>query len=501
MHREKKNKVNRDRRAATKNKHAQNPEMSCSKLSYDFTPTRPTRMHSPRRDSVTGMLSPFDKPYTQVQTVCLFEHGEEEDEIYIVLDFQTPNKKEINKTAMLSVWRILYNPDEDVPHLRTVPDETTVFGEDEKKLSIIKCKVTIDWILKQEKAHVALPFTTNDPAKLDSFTPGLRSKQYNERYVMCLGKSRFSEEHSKIDPRYPYEVAMSSPRVSPDMLNAVLERRGDDTRFLKRATPADATKDELKAIKKEALAEARAKIEALGHEKFCELYRAWLQLNETLPKTTRPEIFKDDVGGNVLMTAGMVETWNRLSPLLFVYTESKCIRENPANCAVFATCDRQTWIAEVTPKDQRWGVSPKDGNELGWCASTPEGLKWLIETSKTHGEEQERFLAKLQEACHTANGCKIGNPELHKAKIEEAFTMLTDGLNGYKFGILGLTKAMLLMLSRGELVFPVALHYHIDALFRSNGVGGWWLRELSFEFDDDEMDPFALMRSVGSEPR
>jgi hypothetical protein len=474
--------------------------MSCSKMSYDYSITRPTKMNTPCRQPVTAMLSPFGHPYSLEQTVCMIETGDNDKEVYIVLDFQTPNKKGVNKTAMLSVWRILCSVEEDVPHLRSKPDETTVVGE--STLHIVKCKTTIDWILKQEKAHVAMPFTTNDPAKLDSFTPGSTTGEYNENNVMNLGKTLFSEEHCKIDPRYPYEVAMSSPRVSPDMLNAVLERKGNDTRFLK-STPGDwvLTAEEKKALKQKLLAEARTKIEALGHEKFCALYLAWLQLNKSMPKDTPPAVYKDDIGGNVLMTPEMVETWNRLSPLLFLYTESKNMLENPTNCAVFATCDRQTWIAEVTPKDKRWGVAPKDSHDLGWCASSPEGLVHLIEMIKTHAEEQEGFLSTLEEVCAIANESKIEYPELHQAKVEEAFKMLTDGLNDFKFGILGLTKAILIMLSRDELVFPVRLHNKIDVFLRANGVGGWWPHELGLEYDDDETDPFTVMRSVGAAAR
>lgn len=472
--------------------------MSCSKPVTDnnLKPTRPTRMHKPKRDSTEKMLSPLGYPYIQEKFGVLIEEDDEK-KLYLLLNFKALNKKGEMKTTMISVWRVLCDVEDDLLPMRNKPDEKTVI--EGTTVYFIRCDTTIDWMTRQEKAQIGMPFTSNDPAMMSSFRPGARSGQCNEHLVMCMGKTAFSEACCSKNPTIPYNVAMTSPRCSPDMLNAVLERKGNDTRFIEEHVPRTLTDEERKALKKQRLAETRVKIEALGAETFCQRYLEWLQLNKTLDRSTDPVVFKDKIGGNILMDGEMVEKWGKLAPLLFIWAASKTWLENPANFAVAVTCDRQTCIAEVTPKDERYGVKPPNGNDLTWCAETVEGALWLIGMLKTHGWEQENFIGSLQDCFNTANGCMVSNPPLHAQMVTDAFGMLTDGLNQYKFGILGLTKTILLAIGRGELVIPSNVHRRIQELLSDNGLGHWWLRAPILEFDEDDRDPFETVTRTGSE--
>ena len=471
--------------------------MSCSKPETTVRkPTPPTRMYKPPRDSVTKMLTPLGYPYITEDFYFMIEEADEK-KLYAFLNFKALNKKDEMKTTMISVWEILCNVVEDMSPMRTKQDEKLLI--DETVVHLIRCRTTIDWILKQDKAQIGMPFTSNDPGMMSSFRPGFRNGQCNEQLVMCLGKTAFSEACCAKNPMIPYNVAMTSPRCSPDMLDAVLERKGNDTRFIEKAVPLSLNNEERKDLKKERLAGIRLKIEAMGAERFCELYLAWLQRNKTLEKDTDPVVFKDKIGGNILMDHEMVETWGRLAPLLFIFATSKTWLENPANFAVAVTCDRQTCIAEVTPKDERYGVKPPDGKDLSWCAETLEGAHWLVKMLEKHGQEQEAFIARLQDVCETANGCRIGNRELHAQMVAEALEMLTDGLNQYKFGILGLTKAIVLAIGRDEIVLPTDAHRRIKEFLTENGLGRWWLRVPILELDEDDRAPFEVVRSVGSE--
>jgi len=475
--------------------------MSCSKpVKPTATFTMVTPSAEPVKDHKSCVGTDF---YTAMRAYSITKH--DETKFFLSLTFYADNEKGVRRVVTLSIWETLLGDDECLPVERILPD--TVTELDGEVLKMIHCQATVDRMRKSKKAQVAHFFSTNDIAMFDSFTKGHKTGRCVEQDAICESKTLFIRRQTLEDGgENVFKVVMESPRVCPYMLEALLGREDNYVRFIK-DIPDDLTDEEKKAHKKALLVEVREKIKDLGREEFTNRFLDWLDLNLELPESTDPRIFKLGVGQAIPMTTFQaVELWDSISGGCFLAAAAKNFAGNPVNLRLALTCDAQTFLCEISPDDVRWAVSPNDpkvkipkGEEkrLGWCATTPEGILWSHQIMASHGGQQKEMVEMLAEATRTANACKSSDKLIHDAMIDKALRILTEGLNKYKFGILGLTKAILLAIYRKDIQFPEALDDKLATFYEKLGIA-WELEEVDIKLQvQPEYDPFELLLSVG----
>ena len=441
--------------------------------------------------------SHLNHPYLQERQVFLFRRSKEHVwEAYVYFTFSTVNKKGVLRAATTSLWclRLIarvkqgIEKEDEVHHL---PSGAMI--------RIVRCPRNIKNLLKHPKKQIAHLFTTNDLASCSSFTFGQRSKTFIEYSVMGLAKSRFNKHCTlKNSAEDLYNLALTSPRACPYMLNAVLSGAGNDTRF-DYGIPDGLSKEELRMHKEEALQGVRARLRASSTpEQFKKAYLAWLELNESLPRDIEPAIVKCKVGDKLFMAAEDLTVWDRMAPLLFVLATSKHMQDNPENLMVMATCI-DTFIAEITPDDARYGIKPPDGHDLDWTKTAP-GLEWVVSLVETHAAAQHAHVAYIAEQTRYSRESTV--PTMREAHDLIVFGMLTDGINHYRYqGILGLIKNIALHTFVGSQFGGINLTDGVHDLIRNflvgNGVSDFWLHSCKIEGDEAGDDPFDVIDSIG----
>lgn len=425
---------------------------------------------------------------------------------YLLQFFDTVNKKGHEQTTSGLLWGIC-NGYECLESFM-VRDE--VHKMDDGELRLIMCPAMAETMMTMPKRLVSYVFTTNDLFAMDSFTFNRppNAPRCIENYVMACGKTRFAQSRvATMAPEKLVELYLTSRFMNADTIADILDDLSNDERFQKRA-PQDLSDEERKQWNAEALRSVRERLATeVSPERFKELVGAWLARNLELSPTLNPVTYKEDVGRKVPMTPEMALAWDKISPLLFLLATSHFYNRSPVDLQLaLPAAFNGTWIAEITPKDQRWGVSPPDQKNLDWVCKTPEGLIWLLKTAKTHGKAQEEFVAKLKSVIDAQDVID------EDARIEEALLLLTDGLNGYKHGILGLVKSIHLRMLTGEInlkppsssmvngaVKKPTILGGIEELCKQNNIN-WAFESTKIELvvPSDKTDYFQVLQSIGA---
>lgn len=469
-----------------------------SSCTFDMqTPTVRVQNTLAVHSMVAGMKTHLEHGYERHLHVFSVKETDDRTTFYILQIFDTTNKKGETKTASGFLWKVLTG-------LQCVESfmvaDTVHAMEGGRILRDVTCPVATEELLALPKCLVAAPFTTNDVACMDSFTYSRppSAPRCIEHSVMCVAKTRFALTHVIEMPADKlFELYLTSRFMDADTIRDILEGLDDSARFQSRA-PKGLSEQELKAYKTESLREVREHMKSsVKAEDFKPMVVEWLERNLVISRTLDPAVYKDAIGRKVPMTKETAEEWDRLSGLLFLMATSKHYRESRCDLQLaMAAAFDGTWIAEVTPKDQRWGVSPPDGKDLGWVCKEPTGKMWLVDTAKTHGAAQERFVGSLKTAL-TAEGVE------DKIRIDVALTLLTDGLNHYQHGILGLVKSIFLRTLTKELDFPVKLVRRFEIETQRHGIA-WCMFTVPITHVEPghkhhkEVEPFALLESVGA---
>jgi hypothetical protein len=414
---------------------------------------------------------------------------------YIQQVLVTPNKNDIPKTTGIFLWLVL--PGDHVIEVSTLGEVVKV--SDGSFIQDIVCKKARATMLGLPKACVAYPFTTNDPACLDSFTftQGEKEPRCCEYYVMGLAKTAVGRAIcSHYTPEAMFNLALTTKYINSDTLLDMIEQLDNDHRFVKRA-PEGLTEAERKEHEKAELKRVRDDMKArISPEHFVGLYFEWLDLNDKISPLREPAIFKDKIGRKILLPDPAV--WDNVAGLLFLLATTKILKRSPENLSL-ALVACSAFIAEVTPKDARWGVMPPENNDLDWVASTAEGKCWLIRTMETHGAAQDRFIAELQ-SLYTKSISTTEKDE-QDACDRDFFGMLTRGLSEYEFGILGLVKAIVLKCFIGELKIPCGVQVLIEKCVNSFGLDWYFHMTSAYPIDPEsdvtDVDPFAWIGSTG----
>lgn len=422
---------------------------------------------------------------------------------FLAQSTKTVDKKGVDKTSSLFLWMVCNG----IQSLESfaVPDE--VYKMDDGEIRMIQCPLMAETLKVLPKRLLAYLFTTNDVAGMDSFTYSRPpwAPRCIENYVMASGKSLFVQSHVRsMPPEELFNLYLTSRFIDSDTIADILHGLGNDDRFQKRVPPG-LSDEERKLWESDAIKTIRERMKTeVSPERFKELVGSWISRNLELSPNLDPVIYKDAVGRKLPMTPEMCQAWDKLSPLVFLFATSRFYWRSPAdlNLALAAGFDG-TWIAELTPKDQRWGVSPPNKKDIKWVSTTPEGLFWLLQALKTKGKAQEEFVAGLKTIL---NAKDISEPH----RIDEAVLKLTDGLDKYEHGILGLIKSIYLRLLTGEInlrppsssvandvaVKPSVFGKILELLKENNIDWTFYWPEIEMVVPSDETDIFQLLESL-----
>ena len=477
--------------------------MSCSKMQFKTTSFR---MHSPTLPPPAMfkyMKTQYGYKYDVEELYFSIKTLNDDLEYYIMLVFRTNDKDNEKRVAAISLWKIV---DEHTPTDPRAFDEIHVL-DNKTEIRDIKCKGTQAHMFELERDNTGVGFTTNDPFAMDSFTRLQYKPRCTEYSVMCIAKTLHNEPFiAELSSGELLHVALTSPHVSADTLWDIVEDLPNDKRFQERA-PKDLSREELKRFKVNALASAREAAKQLGAEEFKARYQRWEERNLQIDPTSKPSIFKDKVGRGLLMCQPAARSWDKKAGLLFFLATSKNLSESPVNLALALTA-HNAFIAEVTPKDARYGVKPPtlegktEGERLDWCAETPAGKAWFVALTKTHGAKQEEFIGRFKGLMDKAHATKRKDFDERQTYFDEALRMLTDEIDKYEYGILGLTKALVLRVFTGQIKLHAGFEYHVMQYLRGFGID-WGFQyfhkvHVTLHTDGSDQDPFMLLQSVSS---
>lgn len=456
----------------------------------------------PLHDMIERMKTHLGHGYTR--NIIAFSWKKNDDQViyFLAQSFETNNKKGVKTTASCFLWMIC-NGFERLESF-AVPDE--VYKMDDGELRMILCPLMAETLKVLPKRLLAYLFTTNDVAGMDSFTYSRPpwAPRCIENYVMASGKSQFVQSHVRsMPPEELFNLYLTSRFIDSDTIADILQDLGNDERFQKRAPPG-LSDEERKLWESDAIKSIRERMKAeVSPERFKELVGSWISRNLELSPNLDPVIYKDAVGRKLPMTPAMCQAWDKLSPLVFLFATSRFYWRSPADLYLALTAGFDgTWIAELTPKDQRWGVSPPNKKDLKWVSTTPEGLAWLLQALKTKGRAQEEFVAGLKTILNAEDISET-------RRIDEAVLKLTDGLDKYEHGILGLVKSIYLRLLTGEIklqppassmannvvVKPTVFGKILELLKENNIDWTFYWPEIEMVAPSDETDNFQLLES------
>ncbi len=407
---------------------------------------------------------------------------------YLLQTFDTPNKKGEIKTANAYLWRVLTKG--KIESFTTTP-EPYPMGE-ARVLSTISCPVAIDEMCRLPKTLEACLYTTNSLGALSSFslTHDPKDPSCLEYYFNVVAKTRFALAHiMSMKNDDIVEMLRTSPRIDSDTLLDILDYKCNDLRFKRRA-PDGLSDEERKQFEKDALTEARAYMATRQPAGVVACCIHWLENNLKLPKTTDPVICKERVGRMIPIHADNLPKWDATVGLAMIAIASKLYADSPVDLQSALPAGYGAWVAEFTPKDQRYGIAV-DKMDLDEACKTVKGKIGLIKLLETEQPRQEAFIADLRAILDAP-----GNNELERARM--ALGKLTHGIDAHGTSIHGLARAILLQQITGQLKFPCLLHNELNGFFRMIGLN-WHVKDITvFQSDaDDSLDPFALLQLAG----
>jgi len=413
--------------------------------------------------------------------------GGEEAKYYIMQSYDT-YKDGVMKTATVFLWSVNEENVEsftkkDIIH--PLPDG--------RQLCKIKCPIAMEQLIEcPHKELIVSAFTTNDIARLSSFGSGSNSEYIEFHFVKA--KCKFVIHHTRrFTPEERHNFAMTNSRLTSDTLADILDDVPNNKRFISRI-PEGLSKEEAKQYEQSARAAMIERIKALSPDAYCALEDRWLQKSLDL-KTSEvsPRVMKEKLGAQAPMMGHVVDEWNSTAPLIFLLVTTHFYYKNPDELHLANPAGQTAWIAEITPKDQRYGVSPPDKEDLTWVSKTFEGIEWLIDATKKHRETQEAFVGQLK----LLTNCPDNEA---RDKSAAAFFLLSSGINMYKHGILGLVKFIALQYFRGEIIISNTLATMIHDHVMEFGLD-WRLHRATVVRCEgkvsEEYDPFWLYQSIG----
>jgi hypothetical protein len=477
--------------------------MSCSKMQFQ---TSTFRMHSPTLPPAAMfkyMKTQYGYKYDVEELYFSIKTLDNDLEYYIMLVFRTNDKDNEKRVAAISLWKIV---DEHTPTDPRAFDEIHVL-DNKTEVRDIKCKATQAHMFELERDNTGVGFTTNDPFAMDSFTRLQYKPRCTEYSVMCIAKTlhnmAFTAALSSADLLH---IALTSPHISADTLWDIIEDLPNEKRFKERA-PKGLSGEELKSFKVDSLFKAREAAKQMGAEEFKARYQRLEERNLHVDPTSKPSIFKDKIGRGLLMCQPAARSWDKKVGLKFFLATSKNFCESPVNLALALTA-HNAFIVEVTPKDARYGVKPPtlegktEGERLDWCAETPAGKAWFVALTKTHGAKQEEFIGRFKGLMDKANATKRKDFDERQTYFDEALHMMTDEIDKYEYGILGLTKALVLRVFTGQIKLHAGFEYHVMQYLHGFGID-WGFQyfhkvHVTLHTDGSDQDPFMLLQSVSS---
>lgn len=460
--------------------------MSCSKFA---TPTPSSEIHACGIDmpkAIPKIKTRLGHGYTRKLEAFSTSDIALNTTYWLLQTFDTPNKKGEIKTANAYLWRVL--TDRKIESFMTTPEPYPM--GDARVLSMITCPVAIDELSGLPKVLTACLYTTNSLAGLSSFslTHDEKNPSCLEYYFNVIAKTQFALTHLKAMRNEDIvEMLSTSTRIDSDTLLDMLESKCNDLRFKRRASD-DLSDEERKEHEKTALIEARAYMASLEPRIVVTCCIDWLNNNLKLSKTTDPELCKS-IGGKIPIPSHKLGEWNKTVGLAMIAIASKLYKDSPLDLQNALPAGFGAWVAEFTPKDQRYGISV-DRMDLDEACKSVQGKVGLMKLLEKEQARQEAFIADL-EAILEAPGNDEG------ARARAALCKLTDGIDEHHRSIHGLSRAILLRLITGQLKFPCQLYTQITDFFRKIGLN-WSVKDITvYQTEDDSFDPFTLLHLAG----
>ena len=463
--------------------------MSCSKFS---TPTPFAEIHACGIDmmqAVPTIKTRHGHGFKRTTDAFSISDTAGNTTYWLLQYFDTPNKKNEVKTANAYLWRAL-DGGVKIESFTTTPDAYSM--DDGRVLSLITCPVAKEEMFDKPKSLAACLYTTNSLAALSSFslTHDEKDPSCLEFFFNVIAKTRFALTHiMSMEDKDIVELLMTAPRMDSDTLLDMLEDKCNELRFKQRA-PEGLSDDERKQFEKDALSEARAYMATLKPRRVVSCCIRWLENNLRLPKTTDPVVCKEKVGQKIPIAPEKIAQWNTTVGLAMIVIGSNMYKNSPVDLQNALPAGFGAWVAEFTPKDQRYGITA-DKMDLDEACKTAKGKISLMKLLVTEHARQEAFIADLKAVLESP-----GNDE--SARARAALIKLTEGIHDYGTSIHGLARSILLRVITGEIKISCPLYSEILLFFRKIGLN-WALEHITVYQNDenDAFDPFMLLHLSG----
>ena len=465
--------------------------MSCSKFS---TATPATSIHGLDigvHREIQKIKTRFGHGFKRTtEAFCIVtKNGETEDiTYYLAQKFITPNKKGEPKTSNVYIWRAL--PDKKIESFMS--PENIIAMSDNEEIRIITCDIAIKELSDCPKSLAACLYTTNSFAALSSMsrTHDERDPSCLEYYFNVIAKSALSlRQTAEKDANDVHEYTRTTRFMDANTLQDILHDLGNGDRFKDRA-PEGMSNDDRKVFNDELLRHTRENIATLGDKSdFKILVCSWIGRNLQLPKTFDPVMCKEVVGRRLPLFD--LSVWNKSVGLAMIVIASELYDKSRVDLHFALPAGFEAWVAEYTPRDERYGVSVDKKMDLGETCATPQGMFKLIKLMDTEHSRQEAFIGELK-AILDAPG------QDEQTRATAALAKLTTGIDEYGTSIHGLSRAILLRVITGDINFPPLLYNAILGYFRDNFGLNWDLhRPQVYEDESGTLDPFQLLHMVG----
>lgn len=461
--------------------------MSLSKFS---TPTPFTEIEDGEIDmlqAVTNLKTRYGHGYTRTTDTFSVSDMNGNTTHWILQYFETPNKKDEIKTSNAYLWRAL-DSGMKIESFTSTPEAYSM--DDGRVLSLITCPVAKDELFEKPKSLAACLYTTNSFGALSSFSLTQKDPSCLEFFFNVIAKTQFALTHlMSMKNEDVVQLLTNSPRIDSDTLLDMLEDKCNELRFNSRA-PEGLSDDERRQFEKAALAEARAYMATLKPRTVFNCCLHWLENNLRLPHTTDPVICKEKVGQKIPIAPERIADWNATAGLAMIVIGSNLYKKSPLDLQNAIPAGFGAWVAEFTPKDQRYGITV-DKMDLDEACKTAKGKISLMKLLETEHIRQEAFIEDLKAVLESP-----GNDELARARA--ALVKLTKGIDEYGASIHGLARCILLRIITGEIKISCLLYSEILAFFRKIGLN--WALEHITVFQNDENDsfnPFTLLHLSG----
>lgn len=463
--------------------------MSCSKFASQTPFTEIHASEFAMLDAIPKIKTRLGHGYTRTTEAFSIMSAAGDWTYWLLQIFDTPNKKNESKTANAYLWRVITH--NKIESFTQTPEPYSM--DDGRVLSLILCPVAKEEMFGLPKSLAACLYTTNSLAALSSFslTHNVKNPSCLEFYFNVIAKSRFALTHLvSMKDKDVFDLLTTTRFMDADTLLDILSDLDNETRFKRRA-PADLSDDDRKKFNEDALQSTRQHIKDTGkHKELKALVMRWLERNLELAHTTDPELCKLRIGRMIPIPEEKIADWNRSAGLLMIVIASKLYKDSPVDLQNALPAGYGAWVAEFTPKDERYGVTV-DQMDLDKACKTARGKIGLMKLLDKEHERQEAFITDFKAILEAP-----GNDEL--AKAQAALEKLTHGIDQYATSIHGLARSILLRIITGEIKISCMLYAEILGFCRKLGLN-WSLEHTTVyqNDEDDSFDPYVLLHLSG----